>query len=136
MPQISYAEKVIAYLYEEGEYDWIAFGQLVGYVASDENDVAFGKSDDEIFRDALSVGMYLIDSGDFFVGSLNSGHHPKGHLSPFQNGKGDFLRIAHQYYESEGLQALELIAGIWFEKTNHGKMTNEPTDALCRIFRS
>jgi hypothetical protein len=66
------AEEALDNIYEEGNIDLTFFGQLLLHVSwdSDWNGPVrpLGKSDQQIFEDALALAEYLVSTGEFWAG--------------------------------------------------------------------
>lgn len=132
-----YAKNMIDYIYEEGERDYIFFGQLLGMVSYDFDDISLRKNDSERIGDAISLASYLIFSGGFNSGRTINCREGFFEYKFFLDGIDGLKREVILKFKQNGIDDIDLNYGIWLRKTNLGQERegNLP-DEVINLFRS
>ena len=129
-----YASDVLDYFYEEGDRDLIYFGDIIGEVSYDANDVKFAKTDEQRFMDACRLVRYLTDSHDFDVGTNLELHGEVMEYVPFIGGYEEFFAIASRLFSEKGIDDMELDFAGWLRKKKKGKPAPPATDDIAKLF--
>jgi hypothetical protein len=122
MRNSEYCQKMLQYIYGEGDVDIIFFGQIIGVVSYDENDFPFGKTPSKRFDDGIALVNYLVSIGDFFLGENRKidGDGVIGEIC--SGGFQRFFEVANSFFLRGGIDDVDLNSGIWLKKAQVGKL--------------
>lgn len=132
----AYVNDLIDYFYEEGNRDLISFGQLIGIVSYDKNDISFGKTSIQRLEDALLLARFLVSTGDFECVSYRQNPDLTFEISPVIGGIEGLDCLAHKKLELGGIDDLELVSGFWLRKLSDDKISAAINSCVYDIFQT
>jgi hypothetical protein len=138
MSDDSSAIGAIEWFYDEGNIDDITFPFVTGYVTYDKDDVSFGKSDDQIFNDAILLTRFFVDSGDFEPWTWSRNIAENRGYSPYPGGLEQFCKDALADYRlHELIYFVDHSMKYMLKKTEIVKPPpTEIPDEILKIFQS
>jgi hypothetical protein len=116
MNSANYPLEMFDYLYSEAEYDIIFFGQLIGVVSYDCNDIPCKKNNIECFCDALKLAEYLVTLTDYAIGRTMVNEDESVSAILFKNGFQEFNAVATEIYTEYGIDSTALKVELWLQK--------------------
>jgi hypothetical protein len=131
----SAAERSLEYLYEDGDRDLIAFGQVLGEVTYDVNEVRYDKSEMDCFRDACDVVDFLAGSGDFEVLHVVDVAGARDY-APFANSAEFRSHMAQLFENSGGTPSGDLSFAVWLKKRHVGWAPPRIPERIANLFGS
>lgn len=136
MRNSKYCQKMLQYIYNEGDIDIIFFGQIIGVVSFDENDLSFGKAPLKRLADGLALVNYLVSIGDFFLGE-NRRLAGGGIVCEIcSDGFQRFSELANSFFLRGGIDDVDLNSGIWLKKNQVGKLPPRVPLEIDALFSS
>lgn len=134
MTPVPYAIESINALYEEGERDCIFFGQLIGYVTYDSDDVSFEKCDQDRFYDAIELAKFLLSEDYFQVGHMQKEMSGDLRFVSYSGGFEEFRQAAATLFSAEGIDSDYLTWGMQFIKIRTGICPPSIPDNVINLF--
>lgn len=119
-------------LYEEGDIDWISFGQLLGAVTYGAADEDLGKTEAQRLKDAFSLVEFLNGTGDFDFGELSPSETEGTGFRPCQGGVGEFVERINESEFKNGLSDADVLLQFWLDKTHLGKSAPIVDEKIAR----
>lgn len=130
----SYAVDMMSYLYDEGDRDFILFGEILGMVSYDRDDQPFSKSDERRMFDALKLVDFLVQLGDFCVGHTQRRPDDSFVDNVYGQGFEGFRADASEIFFRDGIDGINLNSGLWLKKVKSGKPCPEIPAAIKGLF--
>ncbi|MEC4720259.1 hypothetical protein RY831_13940 [Noviherbaspirillum sp. CPCC 100848] len=134
MKNPQYVIDMVDYLYEEGDRDLIFFGQILGVVSYDENDNPFDKTPEKRMSDAIKLANYLISSDDFCLGKTVKQQDETYQYRVYEEGFQKFCEDVTRAFSSNGIDDVDLNAGIWLKKLKIGQRRTAIPREIMEMF--
>ena len=132
----AYVNDLIDYFYEEGNRDLISFGQLIGIVTYDQDDISFGKTSIQRLEDALLLARFLVGTGDFECVVYRQNPDSTFYISPVIGGIEGLDFLTHKKLELGGIDDLELVSGFWLKKLSDNKINTAINSCVYDVFQT
>ncbi len=131
---LQYATDTLDYLYEDGTRDLIFFGQILGVVSYDNDDILFDKTNEERISDALKFARYLISLNDFDVGQMKKQLDDTLVYTPFSKGFEELYLTANNLFKKNGIDDSDLNLGIRLRKLNNHNPPSKIPHEIIKLF--
>jgi len=128
---IQYSTDMIDYLYEDGDRDYVLFGQIISIVSYDREDHPFNKTDKQILIDSINLTKYLVSTGDFNIGKTIK--TSDNNFSYIILNMDDFIKQVEQEFKKSGVKG-EIHYVFWLKKLNKNKRTLDIPDSIRNLF--
>lgn len=131
---IEAAAQSLENIYNQGDIDWISFGEILGEVSYAEQDISYGKSNEQRITDALSLIEFLCLNDDFEVGTLVA-MNGKTVFSKISDDSSQFRDVVVSLAKQRGLDSVDVNFKFWLNKRSKGMLAPRPTPEVACLFK-
>jgi hypothetical protein len=127
-----YARKMLDYLYDDAETDYIFFGQILDVVSYNDDDVPFEKDKERCFLDAIRLTEFLVDKKDFKVGRMMEKTDGTLVFMEFSGGIDEFKAAAKGFFDAKRYDEMQY--GLRLSGTRRSRVCDYLPPDIIRLF--
>lgn len=129
------AQRVINFIYQDGEVDIMLFGYMIGFVSADIDDNSYQKTDAKRLEDAIALTKYLAHTGDFEVGLTEMGENGNFTECAFADFS-SFVDLVSSVFAVGGIDDIDLLTQTWLRKVRKGSLPPDCPAEIAQLFSS